>query len=484
MLPNRRHGVNFVIFVPDELRAESVGCYGHPLVKTPNIDRLADEGVRFDNAFVQHTVCSPSRASMMTGWYPHVSGHRTLWHLLRPHEPNLLKYLKQAGYDVHWYGKNDLLAAESFPDSVTEFDGRGGKVVWGRNPFPPDDPRYYSFLYEPWEGPIENHMDAACVLKGIDFLKNRKPGDGPFCLYLPLVYPHCPYTVCRPWHDMYDPDDVPALRPPDLDGKPDYHELIRSTRRLDRCDEGLFRKINAVYLGMTSFLDHLLGWILDCLDETGLAARTAVIFLSDHGDWAGDYGLVEKWTSALDDCLTRVPLVIRAPDGVRGHTVSEPVELLDLMATVLELAGVEAEHTHFSQSLVAQIQGAPGDAGRGAFAEGGYDTHEPHCFEGRGLEPGGEGHIYYPKLKLQQTHPESIRRSVMMRTATHKLIVRPGGIDELYDMVHDPRESENLAGRPEYASLQRELESRILQWYVHTSDVVPFDEDPRGLPAM
>ncbi|MEZ4830703.1 MAG: sulfatase-like hydrolase/transferase [Caldilineaceae bacterium] len=99
--------------------AESVGCYGHPLVQTPNMDALAAEGVRFDQCHVQHSVCTPSRCSMMTGWYPHVRGHRTLWHMLRPDEPNLLRYLKQKGYTVHWYGKNDLLAPAASPTAWT-----------------------------------------------------------------------------------------------------------------------------------------------------------------------------------------------------------------------------------------------------------------------------------------------------------------------------------------------------------------------------
>src|SRR5690554_5848771 len=110
-------GMNFILFNPDEMRAEGVGCYGHPLVPTPNIDRLAAQGTRFDQCHVQHTVCTPSRCSFATGWYPHVRGHRSLWHMLRPDEPNLYKYLKQAGYDVRWWGKNDTLAQESFASS-------------------------------------------------------------------------------------------------------------------------------------------------------------------------------------------------------------------------------------------------------------------------------------------------------------------------------------------------------------------------------
>ncbi len=123
----------------------------------------------------------------------------------------------------------------------------------------------------------------------------------PFALYLPLTFPHCPYFAPPPWHDLLDPATLPPLRPADLPGKPDFHRLVRETRRLDRLDEGTFRKINAVYPGMIGVIDTLLGQPLDALDETGLADNTAVFVFSEHGDWAGDYGLVEKWPSALDD---------------------------------------------------------------------------------------------------------------------------------------------------------------------------------------
>ncbi len=110
---------NLIFFMPDELRAESLACYGHPLVKTPHFDRVAAEGVRFEQCHVQNTVCGPSRCSLMTGWPVHVRGHRSLYYDLHPDEPNLLRYLKDGGYDVYWYGKNDLLAPDAFPLSVT-----------------------------------------------------------------------------------------------------------------------------------------------------------------------------------------------------------------------------------------------------------------------------------------------------------------------------------------------------------------------------
>lgn len=482
--------MNFIIFNPDEMRAESVGCYGNPVARTPNLDRLAAEGTRFDQCFVQHTVCTPSRCSFTTGWYPHVRGHRTLWNMLRPDEPNLLKYLKEDGYDVHWGGKNDLLAPEGFAESVTDYRLGQRSTRFrrtqghGEPPYSLDDPRYYTFLYEPVEDGIESLNDFRNVDGAVQLLRSR-PRE-PFMIYLPLSFPHCPYHAPEPFHHLIDPATLPPLRPADLPGKPDFYRLIRQTRRLDQLDEAFFRQLQAVYLGMIATSDALLGMLLDTLEETGLAENTAVLAFSDHGDWAGDYGLVEKWPSALDDVLTRVPFLARIPGGARGHVVREPVEMFDVMATTLELAGIEARHTHFACSQVAQLRGAAGDPARAVFAEGGYDPHEAHAFEGR--TTGGAGfrdpsHIYYPKGRLQQDVPESVCRCTMIRTATHKLVRRPLGVSELYDLVADPRELRNVFGQPEYAAVQRELEARMLDWYVHTSDVVPVEEHPRGTPA-
>ncbi len=458
--------MNFIYFNPDEMRGDLLRCYGHPLVKTPNFDRLAAEGTRFDQCHAQHTVCTPSRCSFMTGWYPHTRGHRTLWHSLRPDEPNTLRYLKQAGYDVHWIGKNDLLATESFADSVTRVHRYG----WGartENVFPPDEPGHLSFLYTPREG---DPGEVPMLQQAIDFLRNRSEGDAPFMLYLPWGLPHPPYTVPQPWYSMYDPDDVPPLRPAGLDAKPSYFEAIRKYRRLDECDEPLLRKVMAVYLGMISYVDHLFGQLMQALDETGLADSTTVFMFSDHGDWGGDYGLVEKWPSALDDCLTHIPMIVRTPGGHAGHVVCEPIECFDIMPTTLALAGIEANHTHFAHSMLPQLHGAQGNPDRAVFAEGGYDAHEPHCFEGKDAPQDigrSRSGIYWPKGLQQQERPDTVCRSAMVRTATHKLVRRTGGDHELYDLDADPQELHNRYGDANLA-------------HIHSSDCVPLDTDSRG----
>ncbi len=475
--------MNFVIVNPDEWHADYAGCSGHPVVQTPNLDRLAAGGTHFSNAFVQHTVCSPSRCSFMTGWYPHVRGHRTLWHLLQPEEPNLLNYLKQAGYEVAFFGKNDVFAEKTFESSVDYYDDYPGFLPPTiENEFDFGEPGYYSFLHKATPGTIEEHVDTLKVNAGIDFL--RRQHDKPFCLYLPLSTPHCPYSAPQPYHDMYDPAALPPAKSAEHSGKPAFYQRIRETRELDKTSHNVMRKLNAVYCGTITMMDELLGRVLDTLDETGLSENTTVLFFTDHGDWPGDYGLVEKWSSALDDSLIKTPFVIRTPGGKAGHIVAEPVELFDQMATVLDLAGIEAQHTHFARSLTPQLHGAAGDPDRAVFAEGGYGLNEPFSFEAhRGSGSGDPRGCYYPKLKLQENEPETAARSVMIRTATHKLIKRPEtGEHELYDLVEDPYELTNRYADERLANVQAELESRLFDWLITTSDVAPFERDNRGMP--
>lgn len=421
----------------------------------------------------------------MTGLYPHVNGHRTLWHLLRPHEPNLLSYLRQAGYSIQWYGKNDLFSKDLYTSVVDELGANGGGHG-GENIYDISDPRYYTFLKGAEESDLASLKDAQNVQKAVEFLRSHRKGDKPFFLFLPLSMPHPPYSAPKPFHDMYGPKDVPPLRPRVRERKPSYFPLIERYRNLGDLDESALKQINAVYLGMNSCMDQLLGQLLDALDETGHRQDTTVIVSSDHGDYAGDYGLVEKWPNAFEDPLVRVPLILRSPDSLRGHRVREQVELFDIMPTVLELSGVQCRHTHFARSLRPQLEGGRGDPSRRVYAEGGYNTNEPHCFEGfpgRAV-PGnpkiGPGHNYYPKLLQQQEEPKSVCRTTMVRSSELKLIYREHDQSELYDLIKDPLELTNLFGRPEYAEQQSALMLDLLRWLQATSDTVPFDEDGRG----
>lgn len=472
--------MNLILFMPDELRDDALACYGNPLTRTPNFDRLAREGARFANCHVQYPICGPSRCSLLTGWPVSVRGHRSQSYFLRPDEPNLFSYLRRAGYDVFWYGKNDALAAECFCDSVTEWNFSDGKSLDRGNggSRAASSSRLQPTTFIGHEGPDRRQTsDYACIQAAARILE-RKESNNPFCIFLPLSSPHPPYAAPQGFHGMYSPADVTGLRPIGLPGKPGYYSAIRKAYGLDSLPEDIFRKIRALYYGSVSYSDWLLGEVLEALERTNHSRDTAVLLFSDHGDYAGDYGLVEKWPSGLDDPLTHVPLIARIPGGKPGTTSGGMVELFDVMATCLELAGTRAQHTHFAYSLIPQIHGEPEGDGRAAFAEGGYNTYEPQCFE----YPPPPGELYHARLQLQVTQPQTVSRSAMIRTQDHKLVIRPDGQNEFYSYGDDPQELHNRFGDKSVAGVQSDLQQRLLHWYIDTTGIAPFDKDQRGLP--
>lgn len=473
---------NLILFMPDEMRADSLACYGNSITKTPNLDKLAKSGTRFSNCHVQFPVCGASRCSLLTGWPTSVRGHRSLYYFLRPEEPNMFRYLKEAGYDVFFFGShNDALASESFPSSVTQW-GPGSIPMKGL--VPPGStafgltPGAYSFLYPPF-GDRRGTYDYGLVQSAIEVLK-RHDSDKPFCVFLPMLQPHAPYTVCEDFYNMYSPRDIPALIPANLPKKPLFHKGIIDMYGLNKLSEADYRKLRAVYYGQVSYVDWLLGELMEAMESTRHDKDTTLMVLSDHGDYAGDYGLVEKWPSGLEDCLTHVPLIVSTPGGKRNVVSEETVELFDVMPTCLDLAGTKARHTHFARTLVPQLNGNHGDPHRAAFAEGGYNTYEPQCFE----PAGAGGGPYTGKIRLQNEQPVSVSRSAMVRTKDYKLILRPQDQSELYCYKDDPNEQHNLYGDSKVAGVQTELELKLAKRFINTTGIAPRDKDPRDTPPF
>lgn len=465
---------NLILFVPDELRADALACYGNPVTHTPHFDELARSGTRFAQCHVQFPVCGASRCSMATGWPTSVRGHRSLYFFLQPDEPNMFRYLLQAGYDVYMFGKNDVLAPATLAGSLTQW----------RNPRPPaaefaliDKPQHPNTMLLPALGERRGSVDYAAVQLAIEVLE-RKEQQRPFCIFLALFEPHPPYTISADFYDLYSPSQLPPLAPPGLPHRPRFHRAMREISGLNEVTDAQFRKVRAVYYGKVSYSDWLLGELMNALERAGRAADTALFVCSDHGDYAGDYGLVEKWPSGLEDCLTHVPLIARVPGGVAAHVASDLVELYDIMPSCLELAGTRATHTHFARSLLPQLHGSAGDAARAAFTEGGYNTYEPQAFE-----PVIEG-LYGPKTRLQNEQPETITRCAAVRSPRYKFIDRPNDQSELYDCASDPLQQNNLFGEPAVREVQSQLQARLAHWYVDTSGVPPVKRDPRGAPVL
>ncbi len=472
---------NMVIFMPDELRWDSVGYTGNEVIRTPNVDRLAGEGTGFNHFYVNHTVCSPSRVCMFTGWYPHVRGHRTLWHLLQADEPNVFRYLKEAGYHVEMWGKNHLLADASVPSSISfrgtvDYDHRG-TIYPG--PIDPDD-RWFGTHYYGERSPEKSRdWDRLWIDGAVEFLNSNPPE--PFCLYVPLFFPHPPYWVEEPYFSMYDRKTVPTPLPAEHAGKPKYYGEINRSYGLDQFAPEELREIVATYYGMVSRIDDQLGEVIGALESNGLWDKTATFFFSDHGDYVGDYGLTEKWPSGMEDRLARVPLAIRIP-GLDAQPVTNAMaETIDLTPTILELAGVELKHDQFGRSLMPLLRGETSEHRDAVFAEGGHGPHETQSLELPQNSPG-EDFVYYQKARIQTDNPSAVCKSAMVRTHKWKYISRLDDTDELYDMENDPDELHNLIDRPEHADIQRELHDRILRWFLETGDVVPWEKDVAGRP--
>ena len=470
---------NFVFFMPDQLRADAVGCFGSPIAKTPHIDALADRGVKFDDAWAQHPVCGPSRVSLLTGWYPHVAGHRTLDNLIEDHEPNLFKTLRAAGYHVMIAGDRGDVFAPGVTEASSDMCGflespdRAAAIERWTSPFP-DGHRLHRAMYFGETGTAESvDFDEATVRTAERWLDGHAPTDQPWALWIPLIFPHPPFTVEEPWFSLHDRADMPApIAPSDATGKAGFMTAYRDIYGWGDLTDTDFREIAATYHGMVSRVDDQLGRIVDAVDAIGATDDTVVVFLTDHGEYLGDFGLVEKWPSGLDPCILRNPLIMAGADLPTGRVVERPVELVDVLPTVCELAGTEAAHTQFGRSLLPAIAD-PDETHRDfACSEGGFRVSDQHLFETAGF-------IYEAKARLQREQPALVGTAMSLRTPTHTYVHRRHESDEYYDRIADPQETHNLIGRTDDLELQQQLLGLLLGWLADTSDVIPWEANPR-----
>lgn len=491
---------HIVIFNPDQWRGDVLGHMGDPAAITPTLDRMVEEdSVSFRNAFCQNPVCTPSRCSFMTGWYPHTRGHRTMHYMLHHEhgEPMLLHILRENGYHVFWGGKNDVVPGQMPKDRYADTWSEPGRYEmqpgWHGKPY--SDARgksgqdsYYSFFIGqleklPGEDYYHSH-DWMHVMEAIRQVRSR-PKDKPLCLYLPLVYPHPPYGVEEPFFSAIDRDKVPARTPTpeDWNGKPMLLEALYRNFGMQGWTEERWNELRAVYYGMCMRTDALLGELVEALKDEGIYDDTALFVFADHGDFTGDYGLVEKTQNTFEDCLSRVPFVVKPPADVPVQPrVSEAiVELVDFSETVYELTGIDPDYTRFGRSLLPVLSGATDEVRDAAFCEGGRLTGEREAMELQSGDPSKlEESAYWPRIILQRTDEKMYHgKAAMCRTREFKYVRRHYEQDELYDLRTDRGEIHNVVDDPEYSDVLNALRDRMLEWYMGTCDVVPHTEDNR-----
>lgn len=493
---------NLILFNPDQWRADVMGHLGNPAASTPFLDRLAaTDAISFRHAYCQNPVCTPSRCSFMTGLYPHVRGHRTMHHMLHREygETNLLSELRRNGYFVWWGGKNDLVPGNDDlsrycdvkfrPDA--EFlkkhgiepqpDSHATAAKWRGEP---GSDNYYSF----YRGKLEAPGDAPyrdgdwCNVQGaIDFLREYD-GEQPFCLFLPLGFPHPPYAVEEPFFSRIDRAALPPRIAEPQQGGPAILDEIRKRQNLGGWSEERWSELRAVYYGMCARLDRQLELLVDALKERGFYDDSALFLFSDHGDFTGDYGLVEKTQNTFEECLVNVPLVFKPPKEypVRPGVREALAELVDVSETVYELAGIDPGYDRFGKSLLPLLD-PESDVHRDAvFCEGGRRKGEQQAMEHESTSDNNPEGLYWPRISVQGDDSGPWHgKAVMCREAGAKYIYRLYEKDEFYDLASDPGERINRIDDPAYAETVARLRERTLRWLVETADTVPRVTDPR-----
>jgi iduronate 2-sulfatase len=452
---------NVLFLIADDLN-NYLGCYDDPRAKTPNIDKLAARGVKFDRAYCTFPLCGPSRNSMLTGLYPNSTGILANAQIFRqtiPTQVSLTQAFRQQGYFAARIGK---LYHYNVPKSIGT-NGHDDPASWELelNPAGVDrleeEPKIFSLTPGQFGGTLswyaspksdEHHTDgleaadAEWVLERCAKQKQR-----PFFLAVGFFRPHTPYVAPRtPYFDLYPEAQMPVVQGVKEDQADLPAPALGSYKKeQDQLTDDLRRQALQAYYASISFMDAQVGRVVAALDRLGLAENTVIVFTSDHGYHMGEHGLWQK--QSLFEGSARVPLLIVAPGTTgRGTVAKTPVSHLDLYPTLTELAGFKAPANLQGQSLAPILQD-PSAKGRGwaltQVVRGGN-------FNRQGAAPaqGDKGQRFF---------------GYSLRTPRWRYTEWDEGTQgrELYDHAADPKELTNLASQPEHAPTVAELSTQL-----------------------
>ncbi len=451
---------NVLFIVSDDLN-NMIGCYGDPLAKTPNIDRLAARGVLFDRAYCTFPLCGPSRNSMLTGLYPNSTGILANAQIFRqtiPSQVSMPQAFRQAGYFAARIGK---LYHYNVPKSIGT-NGHDDPASWEMelNPAGVDrleeEDQIFSLLPGQFGGTLswyaspkkdQFHTDGL-MADDAEWVLERcaKRQDRPFFLAVGFFRPHTPYVSPKPYFEMYPEKDmpvVPGVKEDQADIPPPG--LGSHKKEQEKLTDDLRRQCRQAYYASISFMDAQVGRVIASLDRLGLADNTIIVFTSDHGYHMGEHGLWQKMS--LFEESSRVPLLIVAPGmAAKGVSAKSPVSHIDLFPTLAELCGVKTPSNIQGQSLVPMLKD-PKVTGRGwaltQVMRGGGPARASVT-----TNVGSDGKRFF---------------GYTLRTPRWRYTEWDEGRKgrELYDHEADPRELTNLAEKPEHAKTVEDLSQKV-----------------------
>ena len=419
---------NLLFLMSDEHNARMLGCSGHPVVQTPNLDALAARGARFTSAYCNSPICVPSRASFATGRYPHQIG---AWDNASPYvgqAPSWAHRLRAAGHPVTTIGKlhyrspldDTGFADQRIPMHVME--GRGDVFGCIRTDIPPTR---FQLEHVDEAGPGESEYiryDTGIADAAVRWLHEEAPAhQRPWCLFVSFSLPHFPLIAPREYLDLYPIDEVPLpiqWQPGDWPRHP-YVSAFREARVQSDAEfrgAAMVRRAVAAYFGMCTFVDAQIGRVLDALQATGSASRTRVVYTSDHGETLGDYGLWGK--SVMYDSALAVPLILAGPDVPAGAVVEQNASLVDAFPTILDSFGLEPH---------------------------GDDADLP----GASLWPAARGQDFPQRTVFAEYHAMGApHASYALCDGRYKYVHYLGHPPQLFDLAADPEERHDLAPPP------------------------------------
>ena len=436
---------NFLLIMTDEHAPMYSGAYGHPLVRTPNMDRLASEGVTFDNAYCNSPLCLPSRMSFMTGRYVNRIGAYDNASPLASDAVTWAHRLRAVGYDVvlsgkqHFCGPDQLhgfraqLARDLHAERWTHNGALRGTADWSKGT--PAATRPWGGVTAAGPGTTQEiEVDDLVEEKALEYLRDPAREQQPWALNASFIAPHFPLVVPERFFDLYPLDriDLPEIPPGHLENQHPVHQRMRSMFGAADFPEEQVRRARAGYYGLITYLDEKIGRLLQALEETGQLEDTVVVHFSDHGEMNGEHGMWRK--SSFYEASSRVPLQVSWPERIpAGHRIAEVVSLVDLTATIVDLAGAPEVAPLDGDSLLGLMRGQADSWKDEAFCE--YLAH--------GVA----------------------RPTAMLRRGRHKLNYSLGDPPELYDIEADPGEFEDLSAVEAHAPALDDLQQRLLaQW--------------------
>lgn len=447
---------NILIFMTDQEQAQ-VTLPDHPC-RTPNLDRIVAQGVRFTHVYPPMAHCCPARASFMTGLYPsqhgvynNVDNDQAYRRGLKPGVETFSEKLAESGYDLYYSGKWHISAEERPTDRgwkewlyVTEISKEQGDrrqmfrnkpSERGRTDRKPGEllrPGWGSKqLYGMTTDSYEEMKDYAIVQKGVDQLNKLKDSMDPWCVYIGVNGPHDPFIVPEKYATMYNPDDI-KLPPNYHDALTDKPGVYRRMRKVfDQLTEKEVKESIAHYWGYCSMMDDLFGDVLSALEANGQMDNTLILFLSDHGEHAGAHGLYAKGISHFDEGY-RVPCMISWPGHIAkpGSSVDEFVTLMDMAPTLIEAAGAAPLVKCSGVSLQPFLRGETPEAWRSV-------------------------------MFTQCNGTEVLYTSRMVKDRKYKFVYSPADIDELYDLENDPHELVNIIDDPSLEHVKEMMYTRM-----------------------